>query len=52
MTTRNLHRQIFWLIAAGAFVLLLSLWLVSPPVPSLPRKRQRNTACPVMEIRT
>jgi len=30
MTTRNLHHQSFWLIAAGAFVLLLSLLLVSP----------------------
>jgi len=30
MTKRNLHRQTFWLIAAGAFVLLLSFLLVSP----------------------
>jgi len=30
MTKRNLHRQTFWLIAAGVFVLLLSLLLVSP----------------------
>ncbi len=30
MTTRTLHRQIFWLIAAGAFVLLLSFMLVLP----------------------
>src|SRR5512138_3532520 len=30
MTTRTLHRQTLWLIAAGVFVLLLSLLLVSP----------------------
>jgi hypothetical protein len=30
MATRSPHRQTFWLIAAGAFVLLLSLLLVSP----------------------
>jgi predicted CXXCH cytochrome family protein len=30
MTTRTLNRQFYWLIAAGAFVLLLSLLLVSP----------------------
>ncbi len=30
MTRRNLHRQTFWSSAAGAFILLLSLWLVSP----------------------
>lgn len=30
MPTRNMHRQTFWLIAAGTFVLLLSFLLVSP----------------------
>ena len=36
MTTRNLHRQAFWWIAAGAFVLLLSLLLVSPAAAKPP----------------
>jgi hypothetical protein len=30
MTAHKLHRQTFWLTAAGAFILLLSLFAASP----------------------
>ena len=44
MTTRNTHRQILWLTAAGAFILLLSLFLVSP-ASAKPQPQETEKYC-------
>ena len=44
MATRKLHRQTFWLIAAGAFVLLLSLLSVSP-AGAVPQAQETEKYC-------
>jgi len=44
MATRKLHRQTFWLIAAGVFVLLLSLLTVSPAVAK-PQAQETEKYC-------
>ncbi len=44
MTTRNLRQQMFWLIVAGAFVLLFSLFFVSP-VTAQPPAQETEKYC-------
>ena len=44
MTTRNLRQQKFWLIVAGAFVLLFSLSFVSP-VTAQPPAQETEKYC-------
>jgi len=44
MTTRTLRQQKFWLIVAGAIVLLFSLWLASP-VSARPPAQETEKYC-------